>query len=132
MGFKKADDALAGCGGCLTPCAYMAFLDVCGQLVEEVDAEDWERLEQFCNLCLVDSDDATRGVCYIAMTEAWVDAKQALGLEYCWVVGFLYDGIGMVGGMSVYLYLSLDEEEELRAGSVVSGKSFSRIKLMES
>ena len=66
------------------------------------------------------------------MTEAWVDAKQALGLEYCRVVSFLYDGIGMVGGMSVYLYLSLNEEEELRAGSVVSGKSFSRSKLMES
>ena len=66
------------------------------------------------------------------MTEAWVDAKQALWLEYCRVVGFLYDGIGMVGGMSVYLYLSLNEEEELRAGSVVSGKSFSRSKLMES
>ena len=66
------------------------------------------------------------------MTEAWVYAKQALRLEYCRVVGFLYDGIGMVGGMSVYLYLSLNEEEELRAGSVVSGKSFSRSKLMES
>ena len=66
------------------------------------------------------------------MTEAWVDAKQALGLEYCRVVSFLYDGIGMVGGMSMYLYLSLNEEEELRAGSVVSGKSFSRSKLMES
>ena len=47
------------------------------------------------------------------MTEAWVDAKQALGLEYCRVVSFLYDGIGMVGGMSVYLYLSFNEEEEL-------------------
>ena len=66
------------------------------------------------------------------MTEAWVDAKQALGLEYCRVVSFLYDGIGMVGGMSVYLYLSFNEEEELRAGNVVSGKSFSRSKLMES